>query len=65
MHEGDVSYWGRRAIEEQVAAQKATCEAARGRHEELATMYQFRAAMLSTRPECWESGQPELSAQAA
>lgn len=45
MHEDDASYFRRRALQEQVAAQQATCEAARLRHDELALMYRFRAAM--------------------
>lgn len=53
MWEDDASYFSRRALQEQLAAQKATCEAARGRHDELATMYRFRAAMLTRRPSCW------------
>ena len=47
VHENDVGYFRRRALQEQVAAQRATCEAARLRHDELAAMYRFRTAMLS------------------
>ena len=66
MREDDVSYCRRRALEEQLAARKATCEVARERHDELATMYQFRATMLSTEPAAWGGAlQPELSFQAA
>lgn len=43
----DADYYRARALEEQVAAQKATCTAARERHDELATMYRFRAVMLT------------------
>lgn len=43
-------YYRARAIQEQVAAQKATSQAARKRHEELATIYRFRAAMLPDEP---------------
>jgi len=53
MKRDDAAYYRKRAIDEQVAAQNATCEAARERHEELATMYRFRAAMLTTHPSCW------------
>lgn len=53
MREDDASYFRRRALQEQLAAQKAACEAARDRHDELATMYRFRAAMLTTHPSCW------------
>ena len=38
----DAEYFHDRAIEEQVAAQLATCPEARRRHDELATMYRFR-----------------------
>jgi hypothetical protein len=46
----DASYFRNRALHEQVAAQKATCEAARKSHDALALMYRFRAAMLSAGP---------------
>jgi hypothetical protein len=47
----DAEYYRRRALQEQVAAQDATCSAARGRHDELAMMYRFRTAMLTSAPE--------------
>jgi hypothetical protein len=53
MREDDAAYFSRRALQEQFAAQKATCEAARHLHDELATMYRFRAAMLTKHPTCW------------
>lgn len=53
MIEDDVTYFRRRALQEQLAAQNATCKVARDRHDELATMYRFRAAMLTTHPRCW------------
>jgi len=53
MIEDDVSYCRRRALQEQLAAQNAKCGVARDRHDELATMYRFRAAMLTTHPRCW------------
>jgi hypothetical protein len=53
MRNDDVRYFTRRALQEQLAAQQAKCESARQRHDELATMYRFRAAMLTERPECW------------
>lgn len=53
MREDDAIYWRRRALQEQVAAQAAACEAARFRHQELSEMYRFRAAMLSRGPESW------------
>lgn len=53
MIEDDATYFRRRALEEQIAAQKASCKVARDRHDELSTMYRFRAAMLTTHPHCW------------
>ena len=53
MVEDDATYFGRRALQEQLAAQNAACKVARDRHDELATMYRFRAAMLTTHPRCW------------
>jgi hypothetical protein len=38
----DASYYWRRALQEQVAAQMAMCEEARDRHDQLAGMYRFR-----------------------
>ena len=46
----DADYYRRRALQEQIAAQKATCAAARERHDQLATMYRFRALMGSDEP---------------
>ena len=48
--DGDADYYRRRALQEQIAAQKATCEAARERHDQLAAMYRFRALMDSDEP---------------
>jgi hypothetical protein len=56
---GDASYFRRRALQEQIAAQKATCEAARKSHDELASMYRFRALMLSDEP-ALESGREPI-----
>ena len=53
MREEDVSYFRRRALEEQIAAQRASSEAARHCHDELAAMYRFRAAMLTKAPQSW------------
>lgn len=50
MRHDDAEYYRRRALQEQLAAQNATCAAARQRHDELATMYRFRAAILTTDP---------------
>jgi hypothetical protein len=56
MRKDDESYFRRRAVQEQVAAQRAACEVARLRHEELATMYRFRSAMSSKPVECRADG---------
>jgi len=53
MKQEEAAYCRDRAIQEQVAAQNATCNPARERHEELAAMYRFRAAMLTSRPSYW------------
>lgn len=50
MREDDASYYRRRALEEQIAGQKATSGPAQHCHEQLAAMYRFRAAMLSKPP---------------
>jgi hypothetical protein len=66
MREDDVSYFSRRARQEKIAAQRATCEAARSRHDELAMSYRFRAAMLSSGPQSWaETLQQEPATEAA
>lgn len=41
----DAGYYRARALQEQVAAQKANCEAARKSHDQLAMMFRFRALM--------------------
>ena len=48
MRTDDESYYRARALEEQVAARNATSEVARQCHDQLATMYRFRVAMLSS-----------------
>jgi hypothetical protein len=53
MRTDDATYFRERVLQEQLASQEATCEAARERHDELATMYRFRAAMIEKRPELW------------
>jgi len=45
--QSEADYSRKRAIQEQVAAQKATCVTARDLHDELAAMYRFRVSMLS------------------
>jgi hypothetical protein len=49
----DVDYFRRRAVQEQVAAGNAASEQARKCHDELAMMYRFKVAMLSTGPDSW------------
>jgi hypothetical protein len=58
MKRDDAAYYGRRALQEQLAARNATCAAARERHDELAMMYRFRSAMLRTGPELWLEERP-------
>lgn len=53
MPKSDATFYRRRALQEQVAAARASCEVARDRHEELAAMYRFRLAMVETKPESW------------
>ena len=48
---GEVEYFRHRAVEEQIAARNAAGEEARRRHDELAMMYRFKVAMLSTGPD--------------
>lgn len=52
-HVGEIEYFRRRAIEEQVAAANAVGEEARKRHDEFAMMYRFKVEMLSTGPDSW------------
>lgn len=49
----DGEYYRGRAIEELVAAQKATCGAARQRHEALAELYRLRSMLLQTALPSW------------
>ena len=64
MPEDDASYFRRRAIEEQAAAQLAKSEISRRRHGELCAMYRFHAAMLTKSPRCWTEGKEEREQQA-
>jgi len=43
----DAAYFRERAIEEQVAARRATCAAARQRHDEMAALYRFKAMLAN------------------
>ena len=49
----NVEYFRARALQEQVAAAKAKSPEARDRHDELAMIYRFKVAMLSTGPDTW------------
>lgn len=49
----DVEYFRTRALQEQLAATNAQIPEARKCHDELAMMYRFKAAMLSTGPDSW------------
>nr|NUR37315.1 hypothetical protein [Sphingomonas sp.] len=51
----DADYFRLRAVQEQVAAQKATSEAARRSHDQLAAIYRFRMMMPSDGPASGES----------
>ena len=51
----DVGYIRRRAIEECLAAARAKCAEARFVHDELASMYRFRAVLLEESPIAWRS----------
>lgn len=65
MTRDDAGYYRRRALQEQLAAQRAACSAARQRHDELATMYRFRVAMLPTDPEASLEETPLMPVDAA
>lgn len=47
MTNGDIDYYRKRVLQEEVAARNATCVVARQRHDELAAMYRFKVSMLS------------------
>jgi len=47
MREDDSRYFRARALQEQIAAQKATTAAARRSHDQMAAMYRFKACMLA------------------
>lgn len=51
--DSDIEYFRARALEEQVAAGRARSPEARKCHDELAMMYRFKAAMLSSGPDSW------------
>lgn len=56
----DAEYYHDRAIEEQIAAQLATCPQARKRHDELATMYRFRELLLRRCVPAPADGEPDM-----
>jgi len=61
----DASYHRQRALEEQAMAERATCDAARECHDELAAMYRFRAAVeLAQSQSCELPAQEEAPAAA-
>jgi len=58
-HPSDIDYFRRRALDEQVAAANAASARARGSHDELAMIYRFKVAMLSTGHDSWaDSARP-------
>ncbi len=48
MVNNDLAYYSARAIDEDAAARRATCDAAVRRHRELAQLYRERCRQLST-----------------
>jgi hypothetical protein len=56
----DAGYFHARAIEEQTAAQRATCAAARHRHEEMAAMYRFKEMFANRKPDAKGSEHPMI-----
>ena len=58
MRHGDAEYYRRRVLQEQRAAQDATCGAACDRDRELAMMYCLRTAMLTASSELWLEERP-------
>ena len=65
MPRDDEEYYRGRALQEQVAAQNAASETARSRHQELAVIYRFRAAMASRGPGKWNDYRCEEPDEAA
>jgi hypothetical protein len=45
----DEAYFRRRALQEDLAARNARCEAARERHDEMAAMYLLRCSVIHDR----------------
>ena len=64
MRANDASYFRARALQEQAAAQRAISEPARVRHDQLATMYRFKASMVEGGPAWISDHLPELSPEA-
>jgi len=60
MQNNDLVYYRARAIDEDAAARRATCDAAVRRHRELAQLYRGRCRQLSTladfRAMAWQPG---------
>jgi len=54
----DLNYWRARVMQEQQAAQKASCSTARLIHDQLAVMCRFKASMLSRPLEDWSEREP-------
>lgn len=61
----DSHYYLARSIQEQVAAERAASEDARNAHDELAMLYRFKAAMLSSGPDCWSEALAPRSPETA
>ena len=59
MRHDDPAYYRQRALQEERAAREATCAEARERHEELASLYDFRASLLATLSDLLPQKSPE------
>lgn len=59
MQHDNLAYCHQRALQEERAARDATCVEARERHEELASLYDFRASLLATLPVQLPQNSPE------
>lgn len=53
----ELDYWRARAMQEQIAALKASCGAAQRAHDRLATMCRLKVSLLSQPLSEWEEAQ--------
>jgi hypothetical protein len=61
----DQAYYLKRIVQEQEAARRATCPAARERHDELAAAYRLRCQINSLRGLTWNIEEPQQIEQVA